>query len=106
MVAFGVHAILTEGRVRPLSGLMSSFVLNLVPDGRTVRMYNITRPKYSRPAWCREDLAGGFGLLAQGKLRPVVAERIPLIETALEEAVPVDRVRIVPTTAADDFAVG
>jgi NADPH2:quinone reductase len=82
LVAYGVHAILTEGKLRSLSGLMSSFFLNLVPDGRRVLMYNVTRPKYSKPEWCREDLAGLFGLLAQEKIKPVIAERIPLVEAA------------------------
>ena len=64
------------------SGILLSSILNLIPDDRVVLTYNITRPKYSKPEWCRDDLARLFELLAQDKIRPIITKRIPLVEAA------------------------
>ena len=61
-------------------GLILSWLLGLLPDQRTIMNYNITRSKFSSPGWCRDDLVELLGLLKQGKIKPVIAERIPLIE--------------------------
>jgi NADPH:quinone reductase-like Zn-dependent oxidoreductase len=82
LIAYGVHSIFTEGKVKTIGGLMLASILNLVPDKKSVRLYNITRPKYSSPEWCRGDLAKIFDLWRQGKIKPIVAERIPLAEAA------------------------
>lgn len=44
--------------------------------------YGITRPDYSTAQWCCEDLTRLFDLVVQGKIKPIVAQRIPLIEAA------------------------
>jgi NADPH:quinone reductase-like Zn-dependent oxidoreductase len=41
--------------------------------------YNVTRPKYSRPEWYRDDLSTLLSLLTEEKIRPIIAERIPLV---------------------------
>ena len=82
LVVYGAHAILTDGKFKVVSGILLSSVLNLIPDGRVILTYNITRPKYSKPEWCREDLSRMFELLAQDKIRPIITERIPLVEAA------------------------
>lgn len=82
LVVYGAHTILTDGKFKAVWGLILSSVLNLVPDGRAVLIYNVTRPNYSEPEWCRDDLSKLFSLLAQGKIKPIIAERIPLIEAA------------------------
>jgi len=45
--------------------------------GRRFRFYAITSQKREHPDWFREDLATLFDLLAQGKIQPVIMERIP-----------------------------
>lgn len=82
LVVYGAHTILTDGKFKAVWGLILSSVLNLIPDDRVVLTYNITRPKYSEPEWCRGDLSKLFELLAQEKIRPIIAERISLVEAA------------------------
>ncbi|MBM4422090.1 MAG: zinc-binding dehydrogenase [Chloroflexi bacterium] len=80
LVVYGAHSVVTEGMPKMILGFMLSSALNLLPDGRTVLNYSVTPPPYSKPAWCREDLSMLFDLLAQEKIKPVVAERMPLEE--------------------------
>jgi NADPH:quinone reductase-like Zn-dependent oxidoreductase len=75
LVWFGVAAISKAGmRVIPLSLLMR-FLLTLIPDGKRV----LTNPNVGSD-WYRATLTELLDLLAGGKIKPVVAERIPLVE--------------------------
>lgn len=77
LVWFGMAASSKSGlKVIPLTLLMIP-VLKLMPDGKKA----ITTPKVDS-SWNRETLAMLFGLLAAGGLKPVVADRIPLLEAA------------------------
>lgn len=79
LVWFGVAATKKQGlRVIPLT-LLTVFLLKLIPDGKQVPL---TPDLGKENAWYRETLAELLDLLAQGKLRPVVAARIPLAEAA------------------------
>jgi NADPH2:quinone reductase len=77
LVWFGVAATKKSGlRVIPLT-LLTVGLLKLLPDGKQVQ----TTPDLSKDnAWYRETLAELLDLLAAGKLKPIVAERIPLFE--------------------------
>jgi NADPH:quinone reductase-like Zn-dependent oxidoreductase len=79
LVWFGVAAAKKEGlRVIPLTLLMV-FLLNLIPDGKQAPL----APDLGKDnAWYRETLTELLDLLAAGKIKPVVAERIPLAEAA------------------------
>jgi NADPH:quinone reductase-like Zn-dependent oxidoreductase len=79
LVWFGVASTKKEGlRVIPLTLLMMG-LLKLIPDGKRA----LTTPDLDKDnAWYRETLAELLGLLAAGKIKPVVAERIPLAEAA------------------------
>jgi NADPH:quinone reductase-like Zn-dependent oxidoreductase len=79
LVWFGVAATKKKGlRVIPLTLLMV-FLLKLIPDGKQAPLF----PDLSKDnAWYRETLAELLDLLAEGKIKPVVAERIPLAEAA------------------------
>jgi NADPH2:quinone reductase len=50
----------------------------LFPGRKRVVPYSIQTLKRLRPALFREDLTALFGLLEQRKIKPLVAERIPL----------------------------
>jgi NADPH:quinone reductase-like Zn-dependent oxidoreductase len=79
LVWFGVAATKKEGlRVIPLTMLMV-FLLKLIPDGKQTPM---TPDLGKDNAWYRETLTELLDLLAAGKIKPVVAERIPLLEAA------------------------
>ena len=71
----GMRAIL-------LSGLMI-LLIKLIPDGRRVPLSpNMLKFPHTHNAWYRETLTELLDSLAAGSLRPVVAERIPLVEAA------------------------
>jgi NADPH2:quinone reductase len=79
LVWFGVAATKKDGlRVIPLTLLMVS-LLKLYPDGRQM----LLTPDLSKDnAWYRATLTELLNLLASGKIKPVVAARIPLAEAA------------------------
>jgi NADPH:quinone reductase-like Zn-dependent oxidoreductase len=79
LVWFGVAATKKKGlRVIPLTLLMVA-LLTLIPDGkRTLGTQDLGKDN----AWYRETLTELLDLLAAGKIKPVVAERIPLAEAA------------------------
>jgi len=79
LVWFGVAATKKKGlRIIPFT-LLLVFLLKLIPDGKQAPL----APDLGKDnAWYRETLAELLDLLAAGKLKPVVAERIPLAEAA------------------------
>ncbi len=79
MVWFGVAATKKEGlRVIPLTLLMRT-LLALIPDGKQAPL----SPDLGKDnAWYRVTLTELLDLLAEGSIKPVVAERIPLVAAA------------------------
>ncbi len=60
-----------------LSGL-AALLLKLIPDGKQAPL----APNLGKDnAWYRETLTELLDSLAAGRIKPVVAERIPLLET-------------------------
>jgi NADPH:quinone reductase-like Zn-dependent oxidoreductase len=64
-------AATTLGRIR---------LWNTLPNGKRATFYTINTFKKKHPEWFREDLALLLGLLAEGRIQPIVAERLPLEE--------------------------
>ena len=54
----------------------------LIPGEKRITTYSIQWLKRFRPAWYREDLSALLELLRQGKIEPIIAERIQLDEVA------------------------
>ena len=52
----------------------------LVAGNKRITTYSIQWLKRLRPAWYREDLSALLELLRQGKIKPIIAERILLDE--------------------------
>ena len=52
----------------------------LLPSRRRVVPYSIQWLKRLRPAWFRDDLTALFDLLGQQKIKPLIAQRLPLAE--------------------------
>jgi NADPH:quinone reductase-like Zn-dependent oxidoreductase len=79
LVWFGVAAAKKDGlRVIPLT-LLTLGLLKIIPDGKKA----LTTPDLGKDnAWYRETLAELLDLLAAGKIKPVVAARIPLAKAA------------------------
>jgi NADPH2:quinone reductase len=62
-----------------LSGALV-FASNLLPNGKRVRAFQVAKLRDRHPEWFREDATTLFELLAERKIEPIVAERIPLAQ--------------------------
>ncbi|HXZ79434.1 MAG TPA: medium chain dehydrogenase/reductase family protein [Terriglobales bacterium] len=81
LMAYGMSSIISGGTGNKTAGALSFALLGLLralPDGRSARWYNITTEKRRHPDWFREDLNMLFGLLAEGKIKPIISEKLPL----------------------------
>ena len=85
LIAYGYLAAFRRGR-RSMPTFLGSFALLFLLKGlawwKLSRFYSITDVKRQHPDWYREDLQALLALLEQGKLRPVIAARLPLAEAA------------------------
>jgi NADPH2:quinone reductase len=92
VVAYGLTGMLSGGRLasghsggrHPFRGI-AIFALYIVggwllPGRRRVVPYSIQTLKRLRPAVFRQDLIALFDLLKQQKIKPLVAQRLPLVE--------------------------
>jgi len=66
-----------RGFVRPLVYALRAYLL---PGRRRLLPYSIQNLKRRKPGWFREDLGKLLELLRDKKIKPIVAERIPLAE--------------------------
>lgn len=92
VVAYGLTGSLSGGRLasgrsgqRRRFRALAIFALYiagcwLLPGRKRVLPYSIQWLKRLRPAWFRQDLLALFDLLAQKKVKPLVAKRLPLVE--------------------------
>lgn len=55
---------------------------NILPNSRSTTFYSIGALREKQPDWFSADLAALFDLLAQGKIKPVIAQRMGLAEAA------------------------
>jgi len=73
-------------KVIPLS-LLTILLLKLIPDGRRAPLSpNMMKFPHTHNDWYRETLTELLNSAASGKIKPVVAERIPLLEAARAHA--------------------
>jgi NADPH:quinone reductase-like Zn-dependent oxidoreductase len=81
LVWFGMAATKKKGpRIIPFTLLMQA-LLALIPDGKQVPlMPDLGTFTLAHEAWYRETLTELLDLLAGGRIKPVVSERIPLVE--------------------------
>ena len=61
---------------------MMMFTSNLLPDKRKFILYSIQTLKRLKPDWFHEDLILLLNLLKQGKIKPIVAAKMPLNQAA------------------------
>jgi len=58
------------------------YLWRLLPGGKRARFYSVNAMRARHPTWFKEDLEELFELLAEGAIRPRVAERISFDEVA------------------------
>jgi NADPH:quinone reductase-like Zn-dependent oxidoreductase len=67
-----------SGLLRLLARLV---LLNVLPNGKSLKLYGTTTSKFGRRRYL-EDWATLFKLLEEGKIKPVIMEKLPLLEAA------------------------
>ena len=89
LVAYGLQSSLSKGKrsfrrvVTDAAGWAAVYAMNLLNPHKRMRLYSIQMLKRRHPEWFREDLLTLFSLLAEGKLKPIIAHRLPLEQAAL-----------------------
>ncbi|HVP20773.1 MAG TPA: medium chain dehydrogenase/reductase family protein [Anaerolineaceae bacterium] len=63
-------------------GLARIALLNLLPNGKSVAFYGISAVYASNKRPFMEDLPLLFKMLSEGQIKPVIAEKLPFLETA------------------------
>jgi len=80
LVAYGFYnTTLGKSGSVPLD-FMRVQLWNLLPNGRSTAFYSIGALRHKQPDWFSSDLTALFDLLAQNKITPVIAARMPLAE--------------------------
>ena len=80
LVAYGFYnAVLGKGSSIPLDFVRLQ-LWNFWPNGRSTAFYSIGPLRQKHADWFAEDLTKLFDLLAQNKIKPIVAARMPLAE--------------------------
>jgi NADPH:quinone reductase-like Zn-dependent oxidoreductase len=79
LVAIGYSAGVREKRrmLSMIGWIARLYLWSLLPGGKRAFFYSINKMRALHPAWFKQDLERLFGLLANGAIRPRVAERIP-----------------------------
>jgi NADPH:quinone reductase-like Zn-dependent oxidoreductase len=83
LIAYGSQAAMARkggSSRRNLPDLAVAARLMALPRGRGFRFYSITATRARHPEWFEEDLSTLFGLLAEGEIHPIVAQRLPWTE--------------------------
>jgi len=80
LVAFGFqNEVLGRGGSIPLD-FVKLKLWDWLPNGHATAFFSIGAMRRKHPEWFRADLATLFGMLAEGRIAPVVAEVLPLAQ--------------------------
>ena len=71
-----------SGLLRLLARLV---LFNVLPNGRSLKLYGTTTSKFGRGRYL-EDWATLFKLLGEGKIKPIIAEKFPILEASQANA--------------------
>jgi len=82
LVAYGFYDnAMGKGGSVPLEFMLVK-LWDILPNGRSTAFYSIGSLREKHADWFHQDLTELFNLLAQGKIKPVIAERMGLDEAA------------------------
>ena len=88
LVGYGFQSFTSGGRAdifklfRTMLTQRKFNLMELLSGSKTVSGYSVSTLARRRPDWFREDLTTLFNLLAESKIQPIVADRIPLEEAS------------------------
>jgi NADPH:quinone reductase-like Zn-dependent oxidoreductase len=82
LVGFGFYkSMMGQGGSIPLD-FMRLFWFNIFPNKRSTAFYSITGMQKKHMDWFREDMKVLFDMLKEGRIKPVIARRLPLDQAA------------------------
>lgn len=82
LVAYGFYnAVMGYGGSIPMD-FMKLQLWNILPNGRSATFYSIGSLRKKHPEWFMEDLTALFRLLANKKIKPIIAGHYPLEKAA------------------------
>jgi NADPH:quinone reductase-like Zn-dependent oxidoreductase len=82
-VVYGYTSVLEKGSSHNWANDWKTITENeKAKGGNPQTLYTITGLKKERPDWFREDLQTIFSLIKEGKIHPIIAEKVPLKEAA------------------------
>jgi len=83
LVNYSFLAAVAEGKMAAVRSVAQILWYNLKPDGRKVIVFGDTARATTRePGWYRERLKVLFGMLADGRIQPIIGETLPLSAAA------------------------
>ncbi len=86
LVAYGfMNEVLGHGGSIPLD-VVKLKLWDWLPNGHATAFYSIGAMRRRHPSWFTDDLATLFDMLVQGRLRPAVAETLPLSQAQTAHA--------------------
>ena len=82
LVAYGFQqAVMTNGSMLDIIlGFIKIKLWDILPNKISATFYAITSLRKKHPDWFKEDLTALFGLLKEGKIKPVIAKKMPLTD--------------------------
>ncbi|MBE9571175.1 MAG: zinc-binding dehydrogenase [Proteobacteria bacterium] len=82
LVAYGFYNQAMGGGGSVPMAYMKVALWNILPNGRKTSFYSIGDLRKKNPEWFKEDLGALFGLLGQGKIKPVIEKHMKLEDAA------------------------
>jgi NADPH:quinone reductase-like Zn-dependent oxidoreductase len=83
LIAYGFYdASMGKGGGNVMLEFLRVLLWNIMPNGRSTAFYSIGSWRKKHANWFYEDLTELFNLLRQGRIKPIIAKRMPLLEAA------------------------
>ena len=79
-IGYSAGAQAKQGMLAVLGAIGRLYLWGWLPRGKRTRFFSINAMRARHPDWFKEDLAYLFELLRQGRIRPIVADRIGLAQ--------------------------
>jgi NADPH2:quinone reductase len=83
LISYGASSGVKNGKSQNIPAFATFGILGaikIIPDGKKANFYGITAIFRKNPVPFKEDLPKLFQLLAEGKIKPLIADKLPFLE--------------------------